>query len=176
MHSPDDRAQVTAEDGWFLAKRSWRFHRSIWRKVGRTLEFGEYAAMLHQIRSGQAELIRFGDQGALYRVTLRDGTTLQIRVWDKLLKNGKRFLDLIDVHARQPAKPPVPQPEVAPPSPPWPPPPPPPQPALVLRASTLTLGAKASDAAGLLADRLRPVTPPPRLEKPAPTAKKKRAR
>ncbi len=176
------REQRAAEDGWFLAKPSWPFHRSVWRAIGRALECGEYSSLLSQIRRGQAELLRFGDQGALYRVALRDGTSAEVLVRERRRPERKPMYDLLSMPPRRRAK--MPKHEDAPPAPPPAPcppplvaspplPEPPPAPATAPRASTLTLGAKTTDAAELLAERLRPKPPPPRAEKAPPPAKKK---
>ena len=186
---------LTAENGWVLRRPSWPFHRSLWKTLGRAMEFGEFKSLLTQIRDGRARLLRFGDQGSLYRVALRDGMQIQVLVRQRAVK-GKDApeYDLIQVvplppkkkanagkaparkkprkldTATQPEAPSPPPPDLpAPPdtSPPPLPLPAPPQPAPPVRTSMLTLGTRAGDAAKLLAERLRPTPLPPRVEKVA---------
>jgi hypothetical protein len=194
----EDPVKIPVDNVWYLARRSWPFHRSVWRAIGRCLEYGEYTGMVRQIRKEEAELLRFGDQGAVYRVALRDGTRIEIvvKAWPcKHRGPGGQNYDLRRVLHPAPAKPstpkkkslappsvPVPEPSLpiasAPPPelPAAPPPPPPPAPTPpVLRASTLTLGTKAGSAAELLAERMRPTPLPPRADKPI-VPKKKQTR
>jgi len=137
---------------------------------------------------GKAELLRFGDQGSLYRAALHDGKPVYIlvREYPHKGKNAQAY-HLVKVVPPPPKKPAKARPVLVPeaarepesqaalepaifappePAPPPPAPPPlPPPPARPLGPTTLTLGTQADDAAKLLADRLRPKPPPPRVEK-----------
>jgi hypothetical protein len=194
VSAPQDSWQIPVNEVWYLDQSSWPFHRSVWRTIGRCLEYGEYAHLKRQIRKGEAE--QLGDRGGLYRVALRDGTLIKVVVatWSSKRTGPQvRYYNLLRVwypgraESSAPKETPptaVPEPpgcpwiaSTPPPEPPVapsPPPPPPPSPP-VLRASTLTLGSKAGSAAELLADRLRPTPLPPRAEKPI-VPKKKQTR
>jgi hypothetical protein len=196
VSAPQDSWKMPVNEVWCLDQSSWPFHRSVWRAIGRCLEYGEYAHLKRQIRKGEAE--QLGDRGGLYRVALRDGTLIKVVVatWSSKRTGSRvRNYDLLRVwypgraeSSSRTETPPAPMPEpppsppiasAPPPEPPAAPPsspPPPPAPApTVLRASTLTLGPKAATAAELLADRLRPTPLPPRADKPI-VPKKKQTR
>jgi hypothetical protein len=160
---------TTEDDGWALERSSWQFHRSAFRILGQPLPFGEYGYLRRQIGSGEAELLRFGDQGGLYRVRLRDGTVLDVLA--STAKRGKKAWHIL-MRAYSPRRAPravaspvpiaVEAVAAAPPAPPVAAPPAPPEP--LRRASTLSLGPSARTAAEVLAARLQPKAPPPRLE------------
>jgi len=157
------------DDGWCLEKRSWAFHRSVWRKLGKRLEFGEYGFIRKQITSGEAELLRFGSRQEFYRVRLRDNTVVEIMAIKYPAKKPwydlRQFIKVVP-QSRQfvPAPAPLPVSFVAPPIAEVPEPPPAPPP----RSNVLTLGAKSPTAADILAARLRPKPLPPRIIEPAP--------
>jgi hypothetical protein len=90
--STEDRSPhpTTEDDGWSLEKGSWGFHRSAFRILGQPLPFGEYGYLRRQIGSGEAELLRFGDQGGLYRVRLRDGTVLDVLATAAKKRKGRK--------------------------------------------------------------------------------------
>jgi len=149
--------------GWRLDKPSWPFHRSIFKLIGRALEFGEYTSIRGQIEHGAAELIQFGDDGYRWRAVLRDGAAVDViamlrqrgswRGWDLLraarpLHDKPQQIEAIAVAPAEPAPPPPPQ--AAPPEPVPAPAAPPAAPPI--RPSTLALGARS---AALLAQRLR---------------------
>jgi len=155
------------DDGWCLEKQSWPFHRSAFRILGRPLPYAEYSHLRRQIAAGEAELLRFGDEGGVYRTRLRDGAELDVlartvrgkKLWHTLIRamrpGGKpRAVASPAPVTVAPPLPPARAPELAPVQAPPPP---------IRRASTLTLAAP--NAAEALAARLRPKTPPPRLDR-----------
>jgi hypothetical protein len=169
--SPADGAprHPTETDGWFLPKDSWGFHRSAFRLLGRPLAFGEYTLLRGQITWGQAELLRFGGREGVYRVRLRDGAVLDVlartykrkadgKVWHTLMRAMRpqsKPRSVAPSASAPEAAAPLPTPPVAIPLPP---------PEPIRRASTLSLGPSARTAAEILAARLQPKPPPPRLE------------
>ncbi len=167
------RHAMAADDGWCLEKNSWAFHRSAFRILGHPLAFGEYGHLRRQISSGEAELLRFGDQGGLYRTRLRDGTVLDVLARARKTKKGVwHTLTLAMRPGGRPRS--VARPAPVPPTPPVVEVPAPPPPASIRRSSTLTLGSAASSAAEVLAARMQPKPLPPRLGH-APVQKSARA-
>jgi len=165
--------EATEDDGWYLDKSSWAFHRSAFRILGHPLAFGEYGHLRRQISSGQAELLRFGQEGGLYRARLRDGTVLDVLArTGKAKGQGNKVWYALTQAMRPAGKPRAVPPSAPPPAPapairvssPVPPAPAPLPPEPIRRPSTLTLGTSARTAVELLAARLQPKPPPPRLE------------
>jgi hypothetical protein len=93
---------VTEEDGWCLEKRSWAFHRSAFRALGRPMAFGEYTYIRRQIGWGKAELLQFGSRDRLYRTRLPDGTVLDVSGADDEGEEGQEGLASDD--PRDPAR------------------------------------------------------------------------
>jgi hypothetical protein len=171
---------VTEEDGWCLEKRSWAFHRSAFRALGRPMAFGEYTYIRRQIGWGKAELLQFGSRDRLYRTRLPDGTVLDVLVLTTKAKKGKKVWHQMTRAIRPGDKrqgvavPVSPKPA---PAPPEPVPPPELVPAPILRTPLLTLGPNSARAAEVLAARLQPKPAPPRLAStPAPKSAPTKAR
>jgi hypothetical protein len=81
--------------GWCVKKHTWHFHRQLHARYGIVMEFGEFAEMLRDIRSGRAELIerKYGKR-AIYAVLLT-------RCW-------RRIFIVVDGHHILTALPPTP--------------------------------------------------------------------
>lgn len=138
-------------EGWALGLPSWAFHRQFAFRLGRSAEWGEYGAIVAQIRAGAERLGR-----DVYRVRSADGRMI-------LVRGGKMYLRGVMPDDWQPEAIAPPVVAVAPAA------------SVVIstkrntvkpvdrpapRASTLTLG-RNSVAARVLAERLRRSGIPP---------------
>lgn len=138
MSEPDDRLT-----GWFLGSDSWPFHREFFRRIGRPMEHGEYGFLLRQARSGAGE--RIGE--AVFRLTMRDGAPIVVIASTGALKRVLRpdWTAEGAARARQRAAEAAELHRAPEPASPAPEPPP----------SRMRLGLASTQAAALLADRLR---------------------
>jgi len=136
-------------EGWALGRESWSFHRQFFVRIGRPMLFGEYHAILRQIRrGGTARRLAIVSRGGVYRVKLADGC-------QAIVRGGKKTLAAMLPPDWEP--PPSPKLVIVAPEVPS-------RPAMVLRGTTLSLNSPM--AARALATRLRGMGIPIRAASP----------